>query len=55
MSNKIINYYKSDKDITWVATQVFSDKHFGAAITNDELEERLKLMEKYKDEIGLVK
>ena len=50
-----VNYYKCDNDMAWLAAQVFSDEHFGSAITNDELDERLKLMEEYKDEIGLVK
>lgn len=53
--DKQINYYKWDNDIAWVATQVFSDEHFGTAITNDELDERLKLKEEYKDEIEVVK
>lgn len=53
--NKKVNYYKWDNDMAWVATQVFSDEHFGTAITNDELDERLKLKEEYKDEIELVK
>ncbi len=53
--NKKVNYSKCDNDMAWLAAQVFSDEHFGSAITNDELDERLKLMEKYKDEIGLVK
>lgn len=47
--NKKVNYYKWDNDMAWVATQVFSDEHFGTAITNDELDERLKLKEEYKD------
>lgn len=41
--------------MAWVATQVFFDEHFGTVITNDELDERLKLKEEYKDEIELVK
>ncbi len=53
--DKQVNYYKWDNDIAWVATQVFSDEHFGTAITNDELDERLKLKEEYKDEIEVVK
>lgn len=53
--NKKVNYSKCDNDMAWLAAQVFSDEHFGSAITNDELDERLKLMEEYKDEIKLVK
>ena len=52
---KKVNYYKCDNAMAWVATQVFSDEHLGIAITNDELDKRLKLMEEYKDEIELVK
>lgn len=54
MNNKV-NYSKFDNDMAWLAAQVFLDEHFGSAITNDELDERFKLMEEYKDEIGLVK
>ena len=50
-----VNYYKCDNDMAWLAAQVFSDEHFGDALTNDELNKRIKLEEEYKDEIGLVK
>ena len=53
--NKKVNYSKCDNDMAWLAAQGFSDEHFDSAITNDELDERFKLMEEYKDEIGLVK
>lgn len=55
MMNKKVNYYKWNNNMVGQQIQVFSDEHFGSAITNDELDERLKLMEEYKDEIGLVK
>ena len=41
--------------MAWVATQVFSDEHFGEALTNEELNKRFKLMEEYKDKIELVR
>ena len=50
-----INYYKCDNDMAWVASKVLSDNHFEGALTNDELNKRIKLEEEYKYEIELVK
>ena len=49
------NYYNTNEDISWIASKVFLDEHYGGAITEEELDYRKKLEEEYKDEIALAK
>ena len=52
----MINYFKSeDETMAWIASQGFSDEHFGSAISETEYENRKKVMEDYKVEIEEVK
>jgi len=50
-----IDYYSTDEEISWIASKVFSDEHYGSALTEDELQQRIDLEENYKDEIALAK
>ena len=50
-----IDYYNTDDEISWIASKVFSDAHYGSALTEDELQLRLEMEEDYKDEIALAK
>jgi len=50
-----IDYYSTDEEISWIASKVFSDEHYGSALTEDELQQRLEMEENYKDEIALAK
>lgn len=43
------------EDIYWIASRVFSDIHYGSAITEVELVERLSLEKSYENEISRVK
>ena len=45
-----IDYYNTDDEISWIASKVFSDAHYGSALTEDELQLRLEMEEDYKDE-----
>jgi len=48
----MINYFKSeDETMAWIASQVFSDEHFGSAISEVEYENRKKLMDDFRFEI----
>ena len=49
------DYYSTDEEISWIASKVFSDEHYGSAQTEDELQQRLEMEEDYKDEIALAK
>ena len=49
------DYYSTDEEISWIASKVFSDEHYGSALTEDELQQRLEMEEDYKDEIALAK
>ena len=49
------DYYSTDEEISWIASKVFSDDHYGSALTEDELQQRLEMEEDYKDEIALAK
>ena len=49
------DYYSTDEEISWIASKVFSDEHYGSALTEDELQQRLEMEEDYKDEITLAK
>lgn len=49
------DYYSTDEEISWIASKVFSDEHYGSALTEDELQQRLEMEEDYKDEIELAK
>jgi len=49
------DYYSTDEEISWIASKVFSDEHYGSALTEDELQQRLEMEENYKDEIALAK
>ena len=49
------DYYSTDEEISWIASKVFSDQHYGSALTEDELQQRLEMEEDYKDEIALGK
>ena len=49
------DYYRTDEEISWIASKVFSDEHYGSALTEDELQQRLEMEEDYKDEIALAK
>lgn len=49
------DYYSTDEEISWIASKVFSDEHYGSALTEDELQQRLEMEEYYKDEIALAK
>lgn len=56
MSNKEkIDYYSTDEEISWIASKVFSDEHYGRALTEVELQQRKALEEEYKEEIALAK
>ena len=44
------DYYSTDEEISWIASKVFSDEHYGSALTEDELQQRLEMEEDYKDE-----
>lgn len=50
-----LDYFKIDEAMSWVAARTFDDEHFGSAITEEELQYRLSLEERYKDEIAFVK
>ncbi|MBQ9833585.1 MAG: hypothetical protein IJO33_00095 [Bacilli bacterium] len=50
-----VNYYDADERISWLASRVISDEHFGVSLTEEELDRRLALEEDYKDEIALAK
>ena len=52
---KKFDYYSTDEEISWIASKVFSDEHYGSALTEDELQQRLEMEEDYKDEIALAK
>ena len=52
---KRIDYYNTNDEISWIASKVFTDEHYGRAITREEYQQRLKLEEEYKDEIELAK
>lgn len=52
---KKFDYYSTDEEISWIASKVFSDEHYGSALTEDELQQRLEMEEDYKDEIELAK
>lgn len=52
---KKIDYYSTNEEISWIASKVFSDEHYGGAITEEELHQRIKMEEDYKDEIALAK
>lgn len=47
--------YDLDEDMRWLASKVVSDDHYGAAVSESELEYRKNLEEEYKNEIGLAK
>lgn len=48
----MINYFKSeDETMAWIAAQVFSDIHFGSAISEVEYENRKKVMDNFRVEI----
>jgi len=40
---KKIDYYNTDDEISWIASKVFSDGHYGRALTEDELQLRLEI------------
>jgi len=50
-----IDYYSTDEEISWIASRVFSDEHYGRTLTEIEFQERKGLEEEYKDEIALAK
>lgn len=51
---EINNYYKDDELLAWLGSRVFyEDEHFGRALTNEEINDRKKLEEEYKEEIKL--
>lgn len=45
-----MNYY--DEQFLWMAAHSFTDEHYGSAISEEELANRLMLLEDYKDEIA---
>lgn len=49
------DYYSTDEEISWIASRVFSDEHYGSALTEEELQQRIEMEEDYKDEIALAK
>lgn len=49
------DYYSTNEEISWIASKVFSDEHYGSALTEDELQQRLEMEEDYKEEIALAK
>ena len=49
------DYYSTDEEISWIASKVFSDEHYGSALTEEELQQRLEMEEDYKEEIALAK
>ena len=49
------DYYSTDEEISWIASKVFSDEHYGSALTEGELQQRLEMEEDYKEEIALAK
>jgi len=58
MEGFIVNkfdFYNISEAMSWIAARTFDDKHFGSAITEAELQYRLSLEERYKDEIAFVK
>ena len=50
-----IDYYSTDEEISWIASKVFSDEHYGSALTEAELQQRIEMEEDYKNEIALAK
>lgn len=50
-----INYYKTDDEMSWVASRVFMDEHYGTALTEEELQQRTEMEEDYKNEIEMAK
>ena len=50
-----IDYYGTDEEISWIASKVFSDEHYGSALTEAELQQRIEMEEDYKNEIALAK
>lgn len=49
------DYYNTDEQISWIASKVFSDEHYGSSLTEEELQQRLELEEDYRVEIGMAK
>lgn len=48
------NYYKEDEFLVWLGSRAFyGDEYYGRALTNEELEERVKLEEEYIEEINI--
>lgn len=45
----------NSEELNWLASRVFSDEHYGTALTNDEFLRRASLEEEYKDEIAMAK
>ena len=50
-----IDYYSTDEEISWIASKVFSDKHYSSTLTEEELQQRIAIEEDYKEEIALAK
>ena len=49
------DYYSTDEEISWIASKVFMDEHYGSALTEEEFQLRKEMEEDYKDEIALAK
>lgn len=47
----MINFFKEDEEMSWVAAHAFTDEHHGSAITEAEFEHRMSLLDEYKDEV----
>lgn len=52
----MIDYFNSeDATMAWIASQVFSDIHFGRGTTEEEHKQRIKIMDEFREEIEEVK
>lgn len=50
-----IDYYEQDETMSYIASSVFDDTHYGSAITDAEFEYRKNLQSEYADEIEFAK
>ena len=49
------DFYKDDNIISWLAASIFTDEHYGDALSDDELNYRKQLQKDYAYEIEFVK
>lgn len=47
--------YSNDSVLAFVAATVFDDEHFGPALTEEELDYRLKVIKEYDEEINVAR